>query len=121
MNEFNELRFWAKIKKRPELYLGQRSIVRLDIFIKGISYALNYNHDTFSYFNGFDDWYMEKQKADIRNGYVDRKSVVQGINGNQDDVAFDFFIRYFEKYLKEIHNVTLPDVIGGIELKNFDY
>ncbi|MCM1183120.1 MAG: hypothetical protein NC337_07085 [Roseburia sp.] len=112
MNEFDELRFWTIIKTRPELYLGQKSIVRLDIFIKGISYALNYSSSTFPYFDAFNDWYMEKQKVDNRRGYVIWWNHILYINGNQDDVAFDFFVKYFEKYLKEIHNVTLPEVIG---------
>ena len=112
MNEFDELKFWTIMKRRPAMYLGKKSIVRLETFLNGISYALNYNPGRFPYFSGFNDWYMKKEKVDTQRGYVIWWNHILYTNGNMDDEAFDSFLRYFEEYLKEVHNV-----IGGIELK----
>lgn len=50
---------WREIKNKPAMFLGQKSIIRLALFLCGINYAFG-KADHLSYFKGFNDWYMKK-------------------------------------------------------------
>lgn len=108
-NNFDELNFFAKIKKCPNMFFGKPSILSLRDYISGMYHAFSVcNYDNqFKYFNSFKDWYHNNQ-AD-KNGYVCWWNHILYINGNDDIEAFHRFFRIFEQYLQEVHSVSLPE------------
>lgn len=108
-NNFDELNFFAEIKKCPNMFLGKPSLLSLRDYIFGMSYAFSVcNCDNqFKYFNSFKDWYYNNQSD--KNGYVCWWNHILYINGNDDALAFHSFFRIFEQYLKDVHNVSLPE------------
>ncbi len=109
--EFNELQFFAEIKKRPQMYLGKRSLISLRDYYFGMMHAFeiyNYNNQ-FRLFHLFTDWYTENVIKDL-NGYACWWNHMLYISGNDDSYALQVFFIEFEKYLKEYHNLSLPDI-----------
>ncbi len=53
--KFNELEFFAQLKKRPAIYLGTQSLLHLRTFIFGMYYAFDFHSedDNFFYFHSF--------------------------------------------------------------------
>ncbi len=109
-NNFDELNFFAEVKKRPNILFGQPSLLSLRDQIGGMDYAFsicNYNNQ-FKYFYLFTDWY-HKNLTD-KDGYACWWNHILYISGNDDAMAFQSFFRIFEQYLKDVHNVCLPEV-----------
>lgn len=114
MNEskFDELELFAKIKRRPGMYFGTKSILFLHIFLSGVicgTFLAGQDYE-FHYFHGFNDWYMNKKNVTDKNGYVIWWNHILYTSGNYDSEAFDIFFKYFEEYLLEQYNITLPEV-----------
>ena len=101
MERFDELKFFAEIKKRPGMFLGSKSINLLVAYINGIRHHA---------YDNFNDWYMKKHKIEDKNGYVIWWNHILYVCANSDYHAFDRFISEFEEYIAEIYNVKLPEV-----------
>ena len=108
---FNELIFFAQIKKRPGLFLGKPSLLSFRDQLFGMDYAFSfcYQESPFKYFNLFVTWYHEEIIKDP-NGYSCWWNHILYTSGNDDACAFKSFFREFEKYLRDVHNVCLPEV-----------
>lgn len=110
INNFDELKFFAEVKKRPNLFFGKASLISLRDQIWGMYYAFsvcNYENP-FYYFDLFKDWY-HKELTD-KNGYACWWNHLIYISGGDDMEAFHYFFRVFEQYLKDVHNVSLPEM-----------
>lgn len=109
-NNFDELKFFAEVKKRPCLFFGKPSLLSLRDNIFGMDYAFticNYENP-FKYFYLFEDWYCNNLTD--KNGYACWWNHLIYISGGDDREAFHSFFRIFEQYLKDVHNVNLPEV-----------
>lgn len=110
---FHELDFFAKVKKRPGLYLIEKSFHSLRHVIFGISYAFVFcckMKDPFVLLDGFVQWYEASAFGPVRNGYECWWNRIVYESGNSDALAFDLFYDLFENYLKEECSLALPDV-----------
>ena len=113
MERFDELKFFAEIKKRPGMFLGSKSINLLVAYINGIGHHAYVNNPYISpvlIYDNFNDWYMKKHKIEDKNGYVIWWNHILYVCANSDYHAFDRFISEFEEYIAEIYNVKLPEV-----------
>lgn len=54
-------------------------------------------------------WYHEEIIKDL-NGYACWWNHILYTSGNDDAYAFESFFREFEKYLRDVHNVCLPEI-----------
>ena len=110
VNSFDELKFFSEVKKRPNLLLGKPSILSLRDFILGMQYAFSACgfENKFKYFNLFTQWYYNYSTD--KNGYVCWWNHIMYISGGFDDKAFYRFFEIFENYLKEVHNLYLPEI-----------
>ena len=109
-NNFDELNFFAEVKKRPNLFFGKPSILSLKDFISGMSHAFsacNYENQ-FKLFSSFTQWYYDNLTD--KNGYACWWNHIMYISGGDDVAAFHSFFRIFEQYLKDVHNVSLPEI-----------
>lgn len=111
-NSFDELHFFAEVKKCPQIYLGKASLLSLRDYIFGMQYAFDFYTEEaqFKYFGLFADWYFENVIKD-QNGYACWWNHLLYVSGNYDDLALHAFFREFERYLKDFHNLCLPEVI----------
>lgn len=115
MNEnkctFDELEFFAHIKKRPGMYFGQPSLLSLRDFLFGMSLAFGIcgYQDKFKYSDLFIDWYTENVIKD-QNAYACWWNHMLYVSGGSDRQAFEYFFHRFEIYLSEVHNISLPEV-----------
>ncbi len=110
INKFDELNFFAEVKKCPNKFFGKPSLLSLRDYIFGMNRAFSIcNLDNqFQYFQLFTGWYY-KNLTD-KNGYACWWNHILYISGNDDVMAFYSFFRIFEHYLKDIHNLFLPEV-----------
>ncbi|MBQ7862708.1 MAG: hypothetical protein IJ349_10980 [Clostridia bacterium] len=110
INKFDELKFFAEVKKCPNLFFGKPSLLSLRDHMFGMSYAFSVcdYENQLRYFYLFTDWYY-KNLTD-KNGYACWWNHILYISGNDDAAAFHSFFRIFEQYLKDVHNVSLPEV-----------
>ena len=108
---FNELVFFAQIKKKPGIFLGKPSLLSLRDQMFGMDYAFSFccQESPLKYFKSFVTWYHEEIVKDL-NGYACWWNHILYTSGNDDSYAFDSFVMVFEKYLRDVHNVSLPDV-----------
>lgn len=108
---FDELAFFARVKKRPGMFLGKPSLVSLRDMLGGMRYAFSCCHqkDSLKYFDQFIAWY-HREKLKDRNGYACWWNHILYTSGNNDVYAFESFFRYFEQYLREAHDLCLPQV-----------
>ena len=108
--QFDELSFIAQVKKRPGMFLGERSLLSLRDQLFGMEYAFSfYTHENpLKYFREFITWY--NKNMDDTNGYACWWNHILYISGNDDALAFDTYMKYFERYLSEFHNLRLPEV-----------
>ena len=108
---FNELVFFAQIKKRPGPFLGKPSLLSFRDQLFGMDYAFSFccKESPFKYFHLFVTWYHEEIIKDL-NGYACWWNHILYTSGNDDACAFKSFFREFEKYLRDVHNVCLPEV-----------
>ena len=109
--KFDELVFFAQMKKRPGLFLGKASLLSLRDQLFGMGYAFSVcnQEDTLKYFSLFIEWYHKEKVKDL-NGYACWWNHILYISGNNDAYAFDFFFNCFEQYLRDVHNLYLPEV-----------
>ena len=110
-SKFDELVFFAQVKKRPGLFLGQPSLLSFRDQLFGMNYAFSFycQESPLKYFDLFVAWYREEIIKDL-NGYACWWNHMLYTSGNDDAYAFKSFFREFEKYLRDVHNVCLPEV-----------
>ena len=108
---FNELVFFAQIKKRSGLFLGKPSLLSFRDQLLGMDYAFSFycQESQLKYFNLFVTWYHQEIIKDL-NGYACWWNHILYTSGNDDACAFKSLFREFEKYLRDVHNVRLPEV-----------
>ncbi len=108
--EFDELYFFASIKKRPGMYLGEKSLLSLRDCLHGMCYAFHAfgQDDALKYFDSFVRWY-NAEVLHFSAGYACWWNHLMYISGGSASLAFDMFFREFEKHLKEKHDLTLPN------------
>jgi len=109
-SKFDELVFFAQVKKKPGLFFGEPSLLSFRDLLFGMEYAFCFycQESPFKYFSLFVTWYHEEIIKD-RNGYACWWNHILYISGNDDAYAFESFFREFEKYLRNVHNVCLPE------------
>ncbi len=107
--KFNELEFFANVKRRPGMYLGQTSLLSLRDQLFGMKYAFSFycNESPLFYFNSFVEWYHNEVLTD-KNGYACWWNHLLYTSGNFDSYAFERFFVMFERYLRDVHNLSLP-------------
>jgi len=107
---FDELEFFAKVKKRPGLFLGSPSLLSLRDQLFGMDYAFSFctQENLLKYFHSFIIWYHEEVIKDL-NSYACWWNHILYISGNDDAFAFDSFFTLYERYLRENHNLLLPE------------
>ncbi len=68
-NRFDELRFFAEVKKRPGMFLGKTSLISLRDYIFGMQHAFNFYTDEnqFKYFSLFADWHFITFSVNLKN------------------------------------------------------
>lgn len=113
--KFDELEFFAQVKKRPGLFLGTTSFLSLRDQLFGMGYAFSFydnQEDPLKYFSMFVKWYCKEAFEDLSslNGYECWWNHMLYVSGNNDAYAFDLFFKLFERYLRDAHNLYLPDV-----------
>lgn len=108
---FEELTFFAQMKKRPGLYLGKPSLLSLRDHLFGMEHAFSYtaSENPLSYFRSFVCWYHETILGD-KNGYACWWNHLLYTSGNDDRLAFEAFYSSFEVYLMNVHHISLPEV-----------
>ena len=115
----NELQLLSRLKDRPELYLGRRSLIGLRDFLNGVRIGANAfreeigeaapvvpNYDAFIEAYSADLWRREG-----RNGYVCWWNHMLYVAGGDDALAFDTFFHCFEAWLRDERgsSLTAPD------------
>ena len=108
---FDELEFFAQVKKRPGFFLGKPSLLSFRDQLIGMEYAFSFycQESALKYFNLFVNWYHEEILRD-RNGYACWWNHILYTSGNDDVRAFASFFGIFERYLLEVHNLCFPEV-----------
>jgi len=93
------------------MFLGLPSLLSLRDNLIGMGYAFTYcsNEDPLKYFHLFIAWYHETILSD-KNGYACWWNHILYTSGNDDAYAFDVFFNRFEQYLRDEHNLYLPEV-----------
>jgi len=112
--EFEELKFLAEVKRRPGMYLGEKSLKALRDWLFGMRFAFEAcgQGDALKYTDEFIRWYNTQVLAD-RNGYACWWNHILYISGNLDSLAIDNFFRQFEGFLEEKYGLKLP--YDGVE------
>lgn len=89
-----------RIKQRPGMYLGRRSITRLSMLLMGYSLARNELGLPITKqekeFGGFQEWIQEKFKITSSHGW---DSIILFYSADETD-ALDNFFQLFEQFLK---------------------
>lgn len=108
---FDELIFFAQVKRRPGCFLGKDSLLSLRDQLFGMQYAFSFCQieNPLKYFSSFVEWYQNEVINDL-DGYACWWNHILYISGNNDADAFHMFFEYFERYLKENCGLCLPDV-----------
>lgn len=110
--KFDELLFFAQVKKRPGVHLGKPSLLSFRDQLFGMDYAFSFycQESPLKYFHSFVTWYHKEIIKDL-NGYACWWNHILYISGNNDSYAFETFLNIFEQYLRDIHNVCLPEAM----------
>ena len=110
--EFNELVFFSRVKKRPGVFLGRKSLTSLRDQLFGMIYAFSVcgHPDALKFFKGFIEYYNSRLFINDQNGYVCWWNHLLYTSGGMDDMAFDAFYGQFEAYLLDEHSLKLPVV-----------
>ena len=108
--EFDELAFFAGVKRYTGLYMGSKSLTRLRAFLDGMYWAFAYGkkEDAFPLFHAFADWYQREVIRD-ENGYASWCNHMLYVSAYHEELAFDYFFKRFERYLKERYGLELPE------------
>ncbi len=109
--EFDELTFFADVKKSPAIYFGSPSLLSLRDQLLGMEYAFSFCKDEtpLRYFRAFISWY-HSELLDDQNGYACWWNHLLYTCGNDDRYAFEWFFVLFERYLHDVHQINLPTV-----------
>ena len=109
---FDELLFFAQVKKRPGMFFGRKSLIGLRDHLFGMSYAFSEcgHSDAMGLYKGFIEYYNHKLFLTDQNGYACWWNHLLYTSGGMDDEAFDLFYREFENYLLEAHDLKMPDI-----------
>lgn len=107
---FDELAFFAKVKQRPGMYLGKKSLLSLRDQLFGMTFAFRAcgHPDALYYFTAFIETYNKQLLELDGNGYACWWNHLIYTSGNCDNLAFDAFYINFESYLKREYQLTLP-------------
>ena len=111
---FDELGLLHRIKARPEIFFGKKSLLSLRDFLFGVDYGISaaknehYRGANLPFFTGFVSWYISRFVRD-QNGYAAWWNHLLYTSGNDDALAFDGFFQLFERYLKEEHSISLTE------------
>ena len=110
--EFDELIFFAEVKKRLGMFLGRKSLISLRDQLFGMIYAFSAcgYPDALKFFKAFIEYYNNKLFLTDQNGYVCWWNRILYTSGGMDDLAFDQFYRDFSEYLLKEYNLKLPEV-----------
>ncbi|MBE5804435.1 MAG: hypothetical protein E7316_07985 [Clostridiales bacterium] len=110
--KFDELIFFAKVKKSPGMFLGRKSLTSLRDQLFGMIYAFSIcgHPDALKLFKSFIEYYNNNLFLTDKNGYVCWWNHLLYTSGGMDEEAFDLFYRSFESYLMKEHNLKLPEV-----------
>ena len=90
-----------KLKNRPEIYLGKRSISLLDTFIAGFVYAYftEYGKAAFENdFSGFNKWIAEKYSI-IEN--INWVTIILMQAENDEERALDLFYELLSEFISD--------------------
>lgn len=86
------------IKKRPLIMLGEKSLTRTHLFLRGFTDAYNKSHKgapEYTFFPGFEKWVNEKEKLKRKRPWY---KIYLFITATEED-AFDLFFADLEEYL----------------------
>ena len=110
--EFDELIFFAEVKKRLGMFLGRKSLISLRDQLFGMIYAFSAcgYPDALKFFKAFIEYCNNKLFLTDQNGYVCWWNHILYTSGGMDDLAFDQFYRDFSEYLLKEYNLKLPEV-----------
>lgn len=100
MEKLNEI--ITLIKKRPEMYLGKKSLVNLNWYLEGYSASRNYVEDTeFRFLEEFQKFVEEKYEIHKYNLRF-KKSYVEILNFFiwKEELAFNEFFRLYDEFAK---------------------
>ena len=111
VQQFEELLFFAKVKKMPGAWFEKPSLLSLRDQLFGMRYAFDLcgQKDALKYSFSFIKWY-EAGQVWSEHSFACWWNHMLYISGNDDRQAFVTFFRYFEQYLKECHGLVLPKV-----------
>lgn len=109
--KFDELVFFAIVKKRPAMFLGRPSLLSFRDNLFGMDYAFSFYEEEkqLKYFHLFIQWYHENIIKDL-SGYSCWWIHILYTSGNDDKLAFESFFSLFERYLKDVHQFSLPEI-----------
>lgn len=107
------------IKKRPEIYIGEKSFSRLISFIKGYEYCQNKYININSVFSGFRDFVYDWYNFSFEKN-VDFDKIILLYSSFNEAEAFDNFFKIFDEWKeknvaqikKSTHNIykVLEDI-----------
>lgn len=109
IQSFDELDFFAQVKKRPGVFFGKPSLLSLRDYVFGMDYAFSFctAEVPLHYFSLFVDWYHNTILQDV-SGYACWWNHILYTCGHDGECAFYTFFRYFEQYLLSEHQIVLP-------------
>lgn len=112
VESFDELSFFAQVKKQPGMYMSKKSLLSLRDKLFGMNYAFIVcgHPEALRLFKNFTEYYNNELLKNDQNGYACWWNHLLYISGGMDDVAFDSFFMEFEAYLVERQHMRLPDV-----------
>lgn len=109
--KFDELVFFAQVKKMPGAFWGKPSLLSLRDHLFGMEYAFSFcsEEKQLKYFEAFIKWYHEEILMDS-SAYACWWSHILYTSLSDDANAFESFFGKFEQYLHDVHNLHLPEV-----------
>ncbi len=97
----NLLELTKQIKKNPEMYIGEKSLTKLDHFLGGLAIAYGYLDAEKKYFGvypGFQEWIQKKYRIESTQSWCH----ILLFYSVSESSAFDLFF----KRLEEFYNTT---------------
>lgn len=93
-----------KIKERPQVYLGNKSIIRLKCFLDGFKIAYDFPNVSVAFPEFYP--YISKKYNCIKSYSW---CTILYLEANNDEKAFDLFFDELENFLKE-NNIEIPEI-----------
>jgi len=109
--KFDELAFFARVKRRPGVFFGRKSLTGLRDMLGGMQFAFAAcgEKDVLRYFAEFVAKYNHCLMEKDSNGYSCWWNHLLYICGNNDELALDCFFNEFERFLNEKYGLKLPE------------